>query len=54
MLPDSESLDILLDEKDGLSDLWNASNHLKVKDEELKSILQLIRLRSLILQHEKQ
>ncbi len=53
MIPDSESLDMLLDEKDGLSAFWNASNHLKEKKEELDSILQLIRMRSLILQYEE-
>lgn len=50
MIPDSESLDIL---HDIFSDIWQDGEHLQKKKEELDSILQLIRLRSLILQHEK-
>ncbi|CAK8716668.1 hypothetical protein GCAAIG_06075 [Candidatus Electronema halotolerans] len=50
MIPDSESLDIL---HDIFRHLWQDGEHLQKKKEELDSILQLIRLRSLILQHEK-
>jgi tetratricopeptide (TPR) repeat protein len=51
MIPDSESLDIL---RDIFRHLWQDADHLREKKEELDSILQLIRMRSLILQHEKQ
>ncbi|MCI5194464.1 MAG: tetratricopeptide repeat protein [Candidatus Electrothrix sp. AU1_5] len=51
MIPDSESLDIL---RDIFRQLWQDGEHLREKKEKLDSILQLIRMRSLVLQYEEE
>ncbi|CAK8719449.1 hypothetical protein GMJAKD_08725 [Candidatus Electrothrix aarhusensis] len=50
MIPDSAALDIL---RDIFRQLWQDGEYLRKKKEELDSILQLIRMRSLILQYEE-
>lgn len=50
MLPDNRSLDIL---GDVFRQLWQDGDYLREKKEELDSILQLIRMRSLVLQYEE-
>ncbi|MCI5210407.1 MAG: hypothetical protein D3910_16825, partial [Candidatus Electrothrix sp. ATG2] len=50
MIPDSHSLDTL---SDFFRQLWQDEKYLRDKKEELESILQLIRMRSLVLQYEE-
>ncbi|MCI5157569.1 MAG: hypothetical protein D3906_03865, partial [Candidatus Electrothrix sp. AUS1_2] len=50
MIPDSATLDIL---RDIFRQLWQDGEYLRKKKEELDSILQLIRMRSLVLQYEE-
>jgi hypothetical protein len=51
MIPDSRSLDIL---SEVLRQIWQDGEQLREKKEELEDILQLVWMRSLILQHQEQ
>ncbi|MCI5208976.1 MAG: hypothetical protein D3910_09300 [Candidatus Electrothrix sp. ATG2] len=50
MIPDSDSLAIL---RDVFEKIWQDGEQLQEKKEEIKSILELIRMRNLVLQYEE-